>query len=235
MVRICECRYFQQSKAKNRAKLFCPFGKDCFYQHLNDDGTPHVFADGVDRCMRQYISRQRRTTSFPFPFPFSNDAPDVYMQQMLSIIFDNPINNLGATMDAIRAGLGRVENMSSRAADAARNGADGDAIGSDGERQMQAQAQGRGPAPGPWNVRGDGGREQGQGWAEIGWNDVVTGGVAEAGEGVGRDREGVVMERLERLVCSLLYIIFVDSLLFAKYFTLHHYVILIFILISEPT
>ncbi|KAE9400375.1 hypothetical protein BT96DRAFT_819296, partial [Gymnopus androsaceus JB14] len=43
------CRYFVQSKAH---RPFCPFGKDCFYQHLNDDGTPHVFSQGVDESMR---------------------------------------------------------------------------------------------------------------------------------------------------------------------------------------
>lgn len=47
-----EPRYFQESKAKNPKKPFCCFGKDCFYQHLNDDGTKHVFKDGVDVCMK---------------------------------------------------------------------------------------------------------------------------------------------------------------------------------------
>lgn len=26
-------------------------GSDCFYQHLNEDGTPHVFTEGVDVMM----------------------------------------------------------------------------------------------------------------------------------------------------------------------------------------
>ena len=47
-----EPRYFQDSRAKNPKKLFCPFGKDCFYQHLNDDGTKYEFKDGVDVCMK---------------------------------------------------------------------------------------------------------------------------------------------------------------------------------------
>lgn len=37
---------------KNKDKPICPYGKDCFYQHLNEDGTPYVFKDGVDVCMR---------------------------------------------------------------------------------------------------------------------------------------------------------------------------------------
>lgn len=42
-------RYFVQSPASDR---FCPFGKDCFYQHLNDDGTPFIFDLGVEYYMR---------------------------------------------------------------------------------------------------------------------------------------------------------------------------------------
>ncbi|KAK2463701.1 hypothetical protein APHAL10511_004452 [Amanita phalloides] len=46
------CRYFQESKVESPKEPFCPFGKDCFYQHINDDGTEHVFSDGVDVCMK---------------------------------------------------------------------------------------------------------------------------------------------------------------------------------------
>lgn len=45
-------RYFQKSLAKNPEKPTCPYGKDCFYRHLKEDGTPFVFEDGVDVCMR---------------------------------------------------------------------------------------------------------------------------------------------------------------------------------------
>lgn len=44
--------YFQKSLQKNKDKPLCPYGKDCFYQHLNDDGTPYTFKDGVDTSMR---------------------------------------------------------------------------------------------------------------------------------------------------------------------------------------
>ncbi|KAF8511846.1 hypothetical protein BU17DRAFT_54356 [Hysterangium stoloniferum] len=42
------CRYFVNSPPDER---YCPFGKDCFYQHKNADGTPFVFMDGVDVMM----------------------------------------------------------------------------------------------------------------------------------------------------------------------------------------
>ncbi|GJJ11358.1 hypothetical protein Clacol_005590 [Clathrus columnatus] len=44
------CRYFVNSKLEQR---FCPFGKDCFYQHANEDGTPYIFTEGVDVMMHR--------------------------------------------------------------------------------------------------------------------------------------------------------------------------------------
>ncbi|CAK5273946.1 unnamed protein product [Mycena citricolor] len=40
------CRYFQRSLATKSGRPSCPFGKDCFYQHRNLDGTPHKFSEG---------------------------------------------------------------------------------------------------------------------------------------------------------------------------------------------
>ncbi|KAF9045803.1 hypothetical protein BDZ89DRAFT_942718 [Hymenopellis radicata] len=60
MARI-PCRYFQRTKGDSTKKPFCPFGKDCFYQHLNADGTSYVFSDGVDVCMRvSHITQRTR-------------------------------------------------------------------------------------------------------------------------------------------------------------------------------
>ncbi|KZT27820.1 hypothetical protein NEOLEDRAFT_1059740 [Neolentinus lepideus HHB14362 ss-1] len=42
------CRYFGKSPPNDR---FCPFGRDCFYQHQNEDGTPYVF----DKGLRHYL------------------------------------------------------------------------------------------------------------------------------------------------------------------------------------
>jgi len=51
------CKYFAKSRAK---KPFCPFGRDCFYQHLNADGTPFVFEDGVDKLQDALQKRKTR-------------------------------------------------------------------------------------------------------------------------------------------------------------------------------
>lgn len=44
-----DCRHFEASPSHDR---FCPFGRDCFYQHRDADGTPYVFPHGVDHYMR---------------------------------------------------------------------------------------------------------------------------------------------------------------------------------------
>ena len=41
-------RYFI---ASNPDRRYCPFGRDCMYQHLNEDGTPYIFTRGVDYYM----------------------------------------------------------------------------------------------------------------------------------------------------------------------------------------
>jgi hypothetical protein len=67
MARV-SCQFFQDSLSKNPSKPFCPFGKDCFYQHLSSDGTEHVFKDGVDVYMKIHSSRQRRAVLEPHIF-----------------------------------------------------------------------------------------------------------------------------------------------------------------------
>ncbi|KAG8708662.1 hypothetical protein FRC08_018776 [Ceratobasidium sp. 394] len=48
------CKYFIASPPEKR---FCPYGKDCFYQHLNDDGTTHVFREGVEAMMERHKAK----------------------------------------------------------------------------------------------------------------------------------------------------------------------------------
>ena len=40
------CRHFQRSCPSHR---YCPFGKDCFYAHKNEDGTTHEFRHGIEQ------------------------------------------------------------------------------------------------------------------------------------------------------------------------------------------
>ncbi|KAL5633211.1 hypothetical protein ACGC1H_003642 [Rhizoctonia solani] len=48
------CRYFTKSPSDER---FCPYGKDCFYQHQNEDGTPYTFTLGADEMMERHKSK----------------------------------------------------------------------------------------------------------------------------------------------------------------------------------
>lgn len=51
------CRNFQASLERGRPHCF--FGKDCYYQHLNQDGTPHVFKHGIGDLPSQRRRRDR--------------------------------------------------------------------------------------------------------------------------------------------------------------------------------
>ncbi|KAH8832591.1 hypothetical protein DL96DRAFT_1676979 [Flagelloscypha sp. PMI_526] len=67
------CRYFEDSKRNIFPRLpspFCPFGKDCFYRHLNDDGTGYIFLTGVEVNLPRFL----RATRHP-PAPHLQDPP----------------------------------------------------------------------------------------------------------------------------------------------------------------
>ncbi|KAF7370748.1 hypothetical protein MSAN_00708100 [Mycena sanguinolenta] len=58
------CKHFQKSLASGRGTPFCPFGKDCFYQHRNPDGTDYISILGIDDAR---IRAQRQTAQFGLP------------------------------------------------------------------------------------------------------------------------------------------------------------------------
>ncbi|KAL0953540.1 hypothetical protein HGRIS_004762 [Hohenbuehelia grisea] len=99
------CRFFQASKSKPSGPM-CPFGRDCFYQHMNDDGTPYVFREGATASLRNDRNRLRYYapgTAMAEHAEYLANSLDV-----LNNLFDNPMQNLSATIDAIRAGLTRI-------------------------------------------------------------------------------------------------------------------------------
>ncbi|KIM44986.1 hypothetical protein M413DRAFT_9184 [Hebeloma cylindrosporum] len=77
------CRYFQKSLQKNKDKPLCPYGKDCFYQHLNLDGTPYIFKDGVDASMRKY-RHNFSTRGAGLSFSFGSD--DIHFMPFTSLL-----------------------------------------------------------------------------------------------------------------------------------------------------
>ncbi|KAM6496926.1 hypothetical protein JOM56_007399 [Amanita muscaria] len=94
------CRYFQESKTRNPKKPFCPFGKDCFYQHNNDDGTKHVFKDGVDVCMKIHSFRRQHSD---FNFTRRRPSGDI---QFVTFDVEHNFDDLDAN-GAIRGDLQR--------------------------------------------------------------------------------------------------------------------------------
>lgn len=90
-------RYFEKTKS---ATPLCPFGSDCFYKHANADGTPFVFPAGIERYMRLYRNHMRSRAASSSRTPFPSHPFDV-----LNRIFDNPLDDLSATIEAIRASL----------------------------------------------------------------------------------------------------------------------------------
>lgn len=83
-------RYFQASKEK-RGRPSCPFGKDCFYQHRNDDGTAHVMDAGVAASMRVSIVNSGPCFLSPYCIQshFSPARTNVLSRRQVSIPFDN--------------------------------------------------------------------------------------------------------------------------------------------------
>ncbi|KZS94422.1 hypothetical protein SISNIDRAFT_439915 [Sistotremastrum niveocremeum HHB9708] len=64
-----KCKYFERSIPGLR---FCPYGRDCFYKHEDENGQEYVFQKGVDHYMN--VSGTRTTS-----FVSGNDAhpPDL--------------------------------------------------------------------------------------------------------------------------------------------------------------
>ncbi|KAJ7672628.1 hypothetical protein B0H17DRAFT_1084017 [Mycena rosella] len=71
-MRRVPCKYFQKSILAVPSVPFCPFGKDCFYQHRNLDGSDYITDQGVETGMRMYAS-QRVLPSLSGPFPHRSE------------------------------------------------------------------------------------------------------------------------------------------------------------------
>jgi len=69
------CKYFQKSTPEKR---FCPYGKDCFYEHKDEDGNPYEFTEGVDTLMEKYKHRLHGRRFF-------RENPEVHNTLMLTM------------------------------------------------------------------------------------------------------------------------------------------------------
>ncbi|EJU03864.1 hypothetical protein DACRYDRAFT_94059 [Dacryopinax primogenitus] len=58
------CRYFASSLQRNPPRPYCPYGRECFYEHKLPTGEVHEFPHGADYYMtvqRERTQRQRRS------------------------------------------------------------------------------------------------------------------------------------------------------------------------------
>lgn len=100
------CKYFVETSAFG--KPCCPFGLDCFYQHLNPDGTPHVFPFGANHFMKVF-RRQQRQRGRTFIGPAS-DADLADRLRLLQSILGDPTSNLHVTLSFVRQHLPALLN-----------------------------------------------------------------------------------------------------------------------------
>ncbi|KAF8074821.1 hypothetical protein FPV67DRAFT_1605454 [Lyophyllum atratum] len=194
------CKHFAASKKKNNNQAMCPFGKDCFYQHLKDDGTPYVFKDGVERSMRTWRNSMRRTTGFgPFRFvpgddvdprtPFIDLLPEAgssagdlnafNMAETIAMdLFDHMVAHVNAGRGRRRGGRGRRSRENFREdLDRVRMEMVAGAVTAVREELHRRDGPTIRPfvvsgtlAPSSWDLDGDG-EEVDNGW---GWNDLLT-------------------------------------------------------------
>lgn len=100
------CKYFVETSASG--KPCCPFGLDCFYQHLNPDGTRHVFQYGANHFMKVF-RRQQRQRGHTF-VGSATEADLADRLRLLQSILGDPTNNLHVTLSFVRQHLPALLN-----------------------------------------------------------------------------------------------------------------------------
>ncbi|TFY78815.1 hypothetical protein EWM64_g5196 [Hericium alpestre] len=104
MARI-KCKYFLESKPNDR---FCPFGRDCLYQHQNDDGTPYVFKHGTDYYMPRWSRASGGANTS------ESAGPDGFFQNALDRFLSGSLHDMNIYIEDIRAMLNRPPDSEDR-------------------------------------------------------------------------------------------------------------------------
>ncbi|KAG6890308.1 hypothetical protein C0995_009514 [Termitomyces sp. Mi166 len=172
------CEHFLATKVKNPKKPLCPYGADCFYQHLNDDGTPYIFPYGVKIALRNWVHRNHSHNRRLFSF-IPDDLDPVFEEDAaLADIIGMLTQAMESSMEGRGAGSGRDSNNNRRrrfrgpesaleflSALRAHAGILGGDSGEDTIRPAIVQ---EAMVPSNWNLEGD---EIDNGW---GWNELVA-------------------------------------------------------------
>ncbi|KAG6844636.1 hypothetical protein H0H87_005293 [Tephrocybe sp. NHM501043] len=212
------CKHFASTKAKNPNKPMCPFGKDCFYQHLNEDGTPYTFEHGAEISLHNWAQRNGlRHAPFGWmgpperlePFFFSQTEAGSIAMDMLDRLMTEVIETPGEAArrnSAVRAQFTHRANGTQGLLDSARARRDLAAAAVAISIQIREGAP-RGPeregsrssiivpgtmAPPNWDLDSVGDAAD-NGW---GWNELVADAVQNA--------DAELTERLELLADNML-------------------------------
>ncbi|KAG5718722.1 putative E3 ubiquitin-protein ligase makorin-1 [Termitomyces sp. T112] len=184
------CKHFMATKGKNPKKPLCPYGADCFYQHLNDDGTAYTFPYGAEIAMRNwsYYNRNRNRHLFSLLSDgmdpnfgeeadlAGNFAMDIF-HRMLSQVMESSLEgrNVGATRTPEETRFRRLLEGDSvlrfefiSALYAARARITGDDSSGDIIRPVNISES---MASSNWDLEGDDGDEVDNGWI---WNELVA-------------------------------------------------------------
>ncbi|KAG5639581.1 hypothetical protein H0H81_010783 [Sphagnurus paluster] len=200
------CKHFEGSRAKHPKKPICPFGNECFYQHLNADGTPHVLKHGVAESMRTWHNRMEGRRPSHFERGFGILAGDMEFLQDEGIaleMFDQMVADVMASTGR-RRGRGRGRNNGEMDA---RVDAMVGAVSAVRTHMQRLVGTGNGGNEGMRPILVPGILAPGMNWDledgvdnGWGWNDLTA--------GAGHDPDLDIMGRLERLVSGPLVCVF---------------------------
>lgn len=102
--------YFQRSLQRDENHPICPFGKDCFYQHLKRDGTPFIFDHGADVCMRVRILFYSRFHSFTLEQRYHNSFPQPSTRLDYDVAHFFPSEWVPLTVNVLREAMETLES-----------------------------------------------------------------------------------------------------------------------------
>lgn len=99
------CKYFKESLAKG-GEPKCPFGRDCFYQHLNADGTPHILKSRSSvRLRARDFARPDQDLLDNFLLGDLSRTLDAVRGEFMRITYDEGVLGAGATLEDILDGI----------------------------------------------------------------------------------------------------------------------------------
>ncbi|KAG6831105.1 hypothetical protein H0H92_012782 [Tricholoma furcatifolium] len=164
------CKHFVATKAKDPRAPMCPFGKDCFYQHLNDDGTPFIFSEGVDKWHLRnrphgffgFMSDEIEPLFFQARGNLAQDLARDMVDQMMAVVMESSAEGQGT--DASRTESRRRARMVADAMSVIR----AQLVGASDYDSEHVRVVPTIPPASTWDLDAEGeGADNGWGWTEL--------------------------------------------------------------------